>query len=123
MKQPAVYIMANKPNGTIYVGVTSDLVKRAYLHRNGLLDGFTKKYDCKSLVFFEIHQTMESAILREKQLKAGSRQRKIKLIELKNSSWIDLYPQITADKSNRVFVKKPVAYQDPIIPSSPDSLL
>lgn len=95
MKQPAVYIMANKPNGTLYVGVTSDLIERTYLHRNGLLDGFTKKYDCKSLVFFEIHQTMESAILREKQLKAGSRQKKIKLVEGKNSAWTDLYPQIT----------------------------
>ena len=79
MKQPAVYIMANKPNGTIYVGVTSDLIKRAYLHRNSILDGFSKKYACKSLVYFEIHQTMESAILREKQLKAGSRQKKIEL--------------------------------------------
>ena len=102
MKQPAVYIMANKPNGTIYVGVTSDLLKRAYLHRNGILDGFTKKYDCKSLVFFEIHQTMESAILREKQLKAGSRQRKIKLIELKNASWIDLYPQIAGTSTSKL---------------------
>ena len=87
--------MANKPNGTIYVGVTSDLIKRTYLHRNGLLDGFTKKYACKLLVFFEIHHTMESAILREKQLKAGSRQRKIGLIEVKNSSWTDFYPHIT----------------------------
>ncbi len=95
MKQPAVYIMTNKPNGTLYVGVTSDLIKRVYLHRNSLLDGFTKKYACKSLVFFEIHHTMESAILREKQLKAGSRQRKIALIEVENASWADLYPQIT----------------------------
>ena len=102
MKQPAVYIMTNKPNGTIYVGVTSDLIKRAYLHRNGLLEGFTKKYACKSLVFFEIHQTMESAILREKQLKAGSRQKKIKLIEVKNSSWTDLYPEITGTFTSRL---------------------
>jgi putative endonuclease len=102
MKQPAVYIMANKPNGTIYVGVTSDLIKRAYLHRNCLVDGFTKKYACKSLVFFEIHQTMESAILREKQIKAGSRQKKIKLIEVKNSAWADLYPQITGVPTSKL---------------------
>jgi putative endonuclease len=94
MKQPAVYIMTNKPRGTLYVGVTSDLIKRTYLHRNGLLDGFTKKYACKSLVFFEIHHTMESAILREKQLKAGSRQRKMTLVESENAAWVDLYPQI-----------------------------
>jgi putative endonuclease len=93
MKQPAVYIMANKPNGTIYVGVTSNLIKRAYLHRNSLLDGFSKKYACKSLVFFEIHETMESAILREKQLKAGSREKKVELIEVRNPSWTDLYPK------------------------------
>lgn len=95
MKQPAVYMMANKPNGTIYVGVTSNLVKRTYLHRNELLDGFSKKYSCKSLIFYEIHQTMESAITREKQLKAGSRQRKIRLIEAKNPFWVDLYSQIS----------------------------
>ncbi len=102
MKQPAVYILANRPHGTIYVGVTSDLIRRVYLHRNSLLDGFTKKYDCKSLVFFEIHQTMESAILREKQLKAGSRQKKIKLIEVKNSAWTDLYPQITGVSTSKL---------------------
>lgn len=102
MKQPAVYMMANKPNGTLYIGVTSDLIKRAFLHRNGLLDGFTKKYACKSLVFFEIHHTMESAILREKQLKAGSRQKKIKLIEVKNSTWTDLYPQITGASTSKL---------------------
>ena len=102
MKQPAVYIMANKPNGTIYVGVTSDLIKRAYLHRNSLLDGFSKKYACKSLVFLEIHETMESAILREKQLKAGSRKKKIELIEVKNPSWTDLYPTISGASTSKL---------------------
>lgn len=102
MKQPAVYIMANKPNGTIYVGVTSDLVKRAYLHRNSLVDGFSKKYSCKSLVFFEIHETMESAILREKQLKAGSRQKKIEFIEVGNPSWMDLYPKISGASTSKL---------------------
>jgi len=97
-----LYIMTNKPNGTLYVGVTSDLIKRAYLHRNSLVDGFTKKYACNSLVFFEVHQTMESAILREKQIKAGSRQKKIKLIETKNSAWADLYPQITGLSTSKL---------------------
>ncbi len=95
-------MMANKPNGTLYVGVTSDLIKRISLHRNSLWAGFTKKYVCNSLVFFEIHHSMESAILREKQLKAGSRQKKIKLIEVKNSGWTDLYPQITGVSTSKL---------------------
>jgi putative endonuclease len=74
-KQPAVYIMTNIRNGTLYTGVTSNLVKRAYEHRNGLIDGFTKKYNCKLLVFFEIHETMESAIMREKQIKLYTRKK------------------------------------------------
>lgn len=90
-KQPAVYIMANKRNGTIYTGVTSNLVKRAYEHRSGLLDGFSKDHNCKLLVFFEIHETMESAITREKQIKNYSRKKKIQLIEIINPQWLDLY--------------------------------
>ncbi len=91
MKQPAVYIMANTQNGTIYTGVTSDLVKRAYEHRNGLISGFTKDHGCKMLVFFEIHETMESAIVREKQIKNYSRKKKLKLIEKMNLAWLDLF--------------------------------
>lgn len=94
MKQPAVYIMANKMNGTIYTGVTSNLIKRVYEHKNELARGFTKMYGCKLLVYYEIHSTMESAILREKQIKAGSRQKKIDLIEAQNKEWVDLYGSI-----------------------------
>ena len=89
--QPAVYIMANHKGGTIYVGVTSDLVQRAWQHREGVGDGFTRRYGCKRLVWFELHGTMEQAILREKQLKAGSRARKVALIVAENPDWRDLY--------------------------------
>ena len=77
MKQACVYILANRPHGTLYVGVTSDLVARVWQHKNKALDGFTKKYGVHQLVWFEQHATMEAAILREKQLKAGSRVKKM----------------------------------------------
>ncbi len=93
-KQPAVYIMASKRNGTLYTGVTSNLVGRAYQHREGLADGFSKKYGCKLLVFYEIYDDMENAILREKQIKAGSRKKKLDLIEGMNPDWNDLYEGI-----------------------------
>ncbi len=86
--------MANKRNGTIYAGVTSDLVKRAWQHREGI-GGFTTRYNCKLLVWFEQHSTMEHAILREKQIKAGSRAKKVALIEAKNPLWRDLWFEIT----------------------------
>jgi len=95
-RQPAVYIMANRRNGTLYVGVTSDLSKRVWQHREGSVEGFTARYGCKMLVWFELHEIMESAILREKQLKAGSRTKKLALIEAGNPGWSDLYPQIIA---------------------------
>jgi putative endonuclease len=78
--QPAVYIVANKRNGAIYVGVTSNLVQRVWQHREGVVGGFTKRYGCKVLVWFELHSTMEYAIAREKQLKGGSRKKKLALI-------------------------------------------
>ena len=84
MKQPCKYIIADKRNGTLYIGVTSDLVKRIYLHRNSLVDGLIKKYNCKILVFYKQYATMESAILREKQIKARSRKKKLTLIESLN---------------------------------------
>ena len=93
-KIPTVYILANKRNGTIYVGVTSNLAKRIDEHKNNLVQGFTSKYNCNKLVFFEVHNNMHSAISREKQLKGGSRAKKIKLIESMNSAWNDLYEQI-----------------------------
>ncbi|MFU7528165.1 GIY-YIG nuclease family protein [Qipengyuania sp. ASV99] len=93
-KRPCVYIMANRRNGTIYVGVTSNLPQRAYQHREGLIEGFTKQYGCKLLVWFERHDTMESAILREKQIKAGNRKAKLALIEADNPQWSDLFEDI-----------------------------
>jgi putative endonuclease len=91
MKQPCVYIMANKRNGTLYTGVTSNLLQRAYQHRTGLVEGFTKKYGCKMLVWFEAHDTMEQAIIREKLIKGGDRKQKLYLIETLNTDWRDLY--------------------------------
>lgn len=94
MKQPAVYIMASEPNRTLYTGVTSDLVKRAHRHREALLPGFTRRYGCKLLVWFELHVTMDAAIAREKQLKAGSRRQKLRLIEAMNPQWRDLFHEL-----------------------------
>jgi putative endonuclease len=92
--QPAVYIMTNKRNGTLYTGVTSDLVKRVWQHRNGVGDGFTKRYGCKLLVWYEAGGDMTSAIRREKQIKAGSRAGKVRLIEAVNPAWRDLWDEI-----------------------------
>jgi putative endonuclease len=91
MKQPCVYIVANRRNGTLYAGVTSDPPKRAFEHREGLVKGFSKKYGCKMLVWYELHESMYDAISREKQIKAGSRAKKLALIESLNPSWKDLY--------------------------------
>jgi putative endonuclease len=92
--QPAVYIMASARNGTLYVGVTSDLVQRAWQHRESRVDGFTKRYGCQLLVWYELHATMECAITREKQIKGGSRTRKLALIEGFNPQWRDLFDSI-----------------------------
>ena len=94
MKKAYVYIMTNKPNGTLYIGVTSDIVKRVYKHKNSLVDGFTKKYKVKNLVYFEIFNFITDAIEREKQLKGGSRTKKIMLLESMNPTWRDLYDEI-----------------------------
>ena len=90
--QPAVYILASQPRGTLNVGVTSDLVQRVWQHKNNLAEGFTRKYGVHTLVYFELHATMHDAISREKQLKAGSRAKKLALIEAMNANWHDLYP-------------------------------
>lgn len=90
-KIPCVYILASKKNGVLYVGVTSNLQKRIWEHKNNIAKGFTKKYNVHSLVYYEVCLSMESAILREKQIKAGSRDKKMKLIEKENSNWDDLY--------------------------------
>jgi len=94
MKQPAIYIMANQRNGTLYIGVTSDLVKRVWEHKNCITKGFTSKYNCKMLVYYEVLERMESAIMREKQLKNFSRTKKLMLIETINPGWKDLYETI-----------------------------
>ena len=94
MKQPCVYIMTNRRNGTLYVGVTSNLVQRVWQHKSGVVAGFTKQYSLHQLAWFEMHETMESAISREKQLKAGTRKRKMQLIESLNPDWRDLYSDI-----------------------------
>lgn len=93
-RQPAIYIMTNKRNGTLYTGVTSNLLKRVYQHKYPVTPGFTKKYNCKLLVYFEIYDDIWNAITREKQLKAGSRKKKLQLIEGFNPYWNDLYESL-----------------------------
>ena len=94
MKQPAVYIVANKRNGTLYTGVTSNLAQRAWLHREGQVRGFTSRYGCKMLVWYELHDDMLSAIARERQIKGCSRRKKLALIEALNPAWDDLYQHL-----------------------------
>ncbi len=92
--QPAVYIMASKQNGTLYVGVTSALIQRVYQHREAVTPGFATRYSCKVLVWFEQYEDMTTAISREKQIKAGSRAKKLALIEAANPDWRDLYESL-----------------------------
>ena len=94
MKPGYVYIVANRKNGTIYTGVTSDLAGRVHQHREGLVPGFTKKYRCKRLVWFEAHEDLQQARHRELQIKEWKRAWKIKLIEESNLDWEDLYPTL-----------------------------
>ena len=93
-KLPAVYILASARDGVLYAGVTSNLIKRVWQHQHGETGGFTAKYQVHRLVWYELHDTMESAITREKQIKAGSRAKKIALIAAMNPDWKDLYPGI-----------------------------
>jgi putative endonuclease len=93
-KQYFIYIMTNKSNKVLYTGVTNDLKGRVYQHREKLVDGFTKKYNVMKLVYYEVFEDPENAILREKQIKAGSRQKKISLINNFNKEWIDLYNEL-----------------------------
>ena len=94
MRTPCVYILSSKRNGTLYIGVTSNLIQRAWEHKNDFVDGFTKRYGVHNLVWYEVHGTMESAITREKALKWWKRAWKIRLIEESNPSWKDLYSEI-----------------------------
>jgi putative endonuclease len=94
MKLPCVYMLASKRNGTLYTGVTSDLVQRVWQHKNKLVEGFTEKYNTHDLVWYEVHETIESAIKREKAIKEWQRKWKIGLIEAVNPQWRDLYESI-----------------------------
>jgi putative endonuclease len=94
MRQPAVYILANKPRGTLYIGVTSNLVKRIWQHKNNQVEGFSARYKTHDLVWYEIHEDMQSAIEGEKRLKRWKRIWKIELVERFNPTWEDLYPKI-----------------------------
>ena len=96
MKRPCVYIVASGRDGTLYTGVTSDLNRRIYEHRSGAVEGFTKLYGCKLLVWYEHYERMDEAIAREKQIKGGSRMKKIALIETINPDWRDLYETLNA---------------------------
>jgi putative endonuclease len=94
MKAGFVYIMANRKKGTIYIGVTSDLVRRVWEHKNAVVPGFTKRYSCKLLVWYEAHEDLQQARQRELQMKEWQRKWKIKLIEETNLDWDDLYPTL-----------------------------
>ena len=94
MKRPCVDILASKPNGTLYVGVTSKLIHRVWQHRNEELEGFTKRYSVHLLVYYEFHADMRTAIWREKCIKHWHRQWKVELIERTNPRWVDLYPAL-----------------------------
>ncbi|HUC69327.1 MAG TPA: GIY-YIG nuclease family protein [Stellaceae bacterium] len=91
MKQPCVYILASKPHGTLYVGVTSDIGRRIFEHKTGIVGGFTARYGVHRLVYAESHACMDDAILREKQIKKWQRASKIEMIERDNPTWRDLY--------------------------------
>ena len=98
--QPAVYIMASKRHGTLYIGVTSDLKQRVWQHLEGVVEGFTTKYQVKKLVWYELHETMVSAIQREKNLKNWLRRWKVVLIEKRNPGWHDLWFEINEAHEN-----------------------
>jgi putative endonuclease len=93
-KKYYVYILTNKTNKVLYTGVTNDLKRRVYEHKNKLIEGFTRKYNTNKLVYFELFDDIRYAIMREKQIKAGSRQKKLDLINNINEKWIDLYNEL-----------------------------
>ncbi|MCH6573989.1 MAG: GIY-YIG nuclease family protein [Bacteroidetes bacterium] len=97
-KQYYVYIMTNKNNTVLFTGMTNNLIRRVYKHKEKIIDGFTKKYNCTKLVYYEIFNDPYNAITREKQIKAGSRKKKIDLINAMNPEWNDLYNQIASSR-------------------------
>ncbi len=94
MKLPCVYLMASEKNGTLYLGVTSNVAQRAWQHKEGLVDGFTKRYGVHTLVWYEVHPTMDSAITREKAIKEWRRRWKLALIQPGSPGWLDLYDEL-----------------------------
>ncbi len=94
MKNYYVYILASKRNGTLYIGVTNDLIRRVYEHKEGIADGFTKKYNVKNLVYYELHNEIKTAITKEKQMKKWKRAWEIELIEKFNAEWKDLHVEL-----------------------------
>lgn len=106
-RHPCVYLMASARNGTLYCGVTSDPVARAWQHRTHAVDGFTKRYGVTRLVWYELHPTMDSAIRREKQVKRWNRARKLRLIELFNPAWCALWPEIAGSHHHGDFTGSP----------------
>ena len=94
MRTPCVYILASRPNGTRYIGVTSNLPKRVWEHKSDFVKGFTNRYHVHTLVWYEVHESMESAIVREKSLKKWNRAWKLRLIQRDNPKWLDLYDEI-----------------------------
>ncbi|WP_084267799.1 GIY-YIG nuclease family protein [Azohydromonas lata] len=97
--QPAVYILASQRHGTLYIGVTSNLIQRSWVHREEIIEGFSQRYGTHLLVYFELHATMQAAITREKQIKKWHRAWKVRLIEAENPNWDDLWPAITGESS------------------------
>jgi putative endonuclease len=114
MKSPAVYMLASKRNGTLYIGVTSNLIQRIWQHREGLADGFTKQYGVKMLVWYEQHATMESAIAKEKAMKKWLRKWKLTTIEAMNPNWDDLWAQIIGENPTVM-----PDHSTPVIPPHP----
>ncbi len=111
MKQPCVYILASRRNGTLYIGVTSTLLQRVWQHKNDFVDGFTKRYGVHTLVWYESHETMESAIMREKAIKEWNRAWKLKEIEKANPRWRDLYDDLLDVDSGLI------PHASPVIPA------
>ena len=100
LRQPAVYILASGRHGTLYTGVTADLIQRIWLHRRDAVEGFSRQYQTHLLVWFERHTTMDAAITREKQIKKWYRAWKVRLIEESNPAWMDLWPQVAGAPSD-----------------------
>jgi putative endonuclease len=102
MNEYFVYILASRKNGTLYIGVTNDLLKRVHGHKNNLVKGFSQKYNVHTLVYYEMHNSIHTAIAREKQMKKWNRQWKINLIEKSNLDWEDLYYNLTSQMDSRL---------------------